>query len=505
MDDITQQSRASKELEIFQMLIGGDWVDATQGRTFESKSPCTGQSWAQFPRAGEEDVDRAVQAAYKAFSQGPWSQMTASERGLLLHRMGDIVAANAEYLAELEVRDNGKLMIEMLGQMRYLPQWFYYYGGLADKVEGVVTPIDKAGMLHYVRHEPVGVVAAITPWNSPLMLTLWKLAPALAAGNTVVVKPSEHASASMIGLARLFEQGGFPPGVVNVVTGFGNEVGTSLVTHPLVSRVAFTGGDIAGRAIATSAAASFKRLSLELGGKSPHIVFDDADLDAAVNGVISGIFAAAGQTCMAGSRVFLQRSIHDEFVEKLVTRVKKARIGDPLSTDTDVGPIATEAQLERVMSYIEIAQSEGAFCVLGGRRFTVDALPGGWFVEPTIFTNVRNDMRIAQEEVFGPVLSVIPFDTEEEVIEMANATLYGLAAGFWTTDLDRAINLPKRLKAGTIWVNAYRVVSYMAPFGGFKHSGLGRENGIGAIYEYLEQKSVFLNGISRIKNPFTLQ
>lgn len=494
-----------KGLRTLEMFINGAWCRSSAGRWFESKNPCTGEAWARLPRADASDVDRAVQAADKAFRTGPWSKMIASDRGLLLHRLGDLIAANATHLADLEVRDNGKLMTEMLGQMRYLPRWFQYYGGLADKIEGHVTPIDKAGMFHYVAYEPVGVVGAITPWNSPLLLTAWKLAPALAAGNTIVVKPSEHATASMLGLARLFDEAGFPPGVLNVVTGFGDEAGRAVVEHPLVRRIAFTGSDLGGAKISEAAARQFKRVSLELGGKSPHIVFADADIEAAVKGVISGIFAAAGQTCMAGSRVLLHRSIADVFIGKLVERMKQARIGDPNRPDTDVGPVATEPQLEKVLSYIEIAKAEGATCILGGNRVTTGDCARGWFVEPTIFTNVRNDMRIAREEVFGPVLCVLTFETDDEAVAMANDTDYGLAAGFWTTSLARALELPKRLQAGTVWVNAYRVVSYLAPFGGVKHSGIGRENGSTAIMEYLEPKSVFLNGISSISNPFTMQ
>lgn len=509
MDDASLPLAARAERapgpERFRMHVGGAWVDAADGRTFESRNPYTGAVWAELPLASADDVDRAVRAAHDAFVSGPWATMSASDRGLLLHRLGDVIAANARYLAELEVRDNGKLMVEMLGQMRYLPRWFQYYGGLADKVEGTVTPIDKAGMFHYVSYEPLGVVGAITPWNSPLLLTAWKLAPALAAGNTVVVKPSEFSSASMLGFARLFEEAGFPPGVLNVVTGTGGEAGAALIAHPEVARVAFTGGEAGGRAVSEAAARHFKRISLELGGKSPHIVFADADLDAAVNGVISGIFAAAGQTCMAGSRLLLESSIHDAFVERLVARMKEARLGDPLSETTDVGPVATEQQLQKVLAYIDIARSEGAECVLGGKRPTDPALQAGWFVEPTIFTGVTNDMRVARDEIFGPVLSVMRFETDEEAVALANDTPYGLAAGFWTQSLERALALPKRLKAGTVWVNAYRVVSYMAPFGGVKQSGIGRENGAAAIHEYLEPKSVFLNARSRISNPFTLQ
>ena len=495
----------ASSVKTLEMYIDGRWKPSATGRWLDTKNPYTNRVWARIPEADANDVDEAVRAAHAAFTSGPWSTMTASDRGLLLHRLGDVIAANAQYLAELEVEDNGKLMTEMVGQMRYLPRWFQYYGGLADKIEGAVTPIDKAGMFHYVVHEPIGVVGAITPWNSPLLLTVWKLAPALAAGNTVVVKPSEFASASMLGLARLFEEAGFPKGVLNVVTGYGDEAGRALVEHPLVERIAFTGSDIGGAKISEAAGRLFKRVSLELGGKSPHIVFADADIDAAVKGVISGIFAAAGQTCMAGSRLLLHASIHDEFVGKLVERMKTARLGDPHDATTDVGPIATEPQLAKVLDYINIARNEGARCVLGGKRASEPHLGEGWFVEPTIFTDVHNSMRIAQEEVFGPVLSVMRFETDDEAVAIANDTPYGLAAGFWTTDMHRALSLPKRLRAGTVWVNAYRVVSYLAPFGGVKSSGLGRENGMAAIHEYLETKSVFLNSKSSINNPFTLQ
>jgi aldehyde dehydrogenase (NAD+) len=349
-------------------------------------------------------------------------------------------------------------------------------------------------------------VAAITPWNSPLLLTIWKLAPALAAGNTVVVKPSEFSSASMIALAKLFSEAGLPPGVLNVVTGFGDEVGEPLVNHPLVARVAFTGGDTGGKRVYELAARSLKRVSLELGGKSPNIIFADANLEDAVKGIVSGIFAATGQTCMAGSRLLVHSSIHDKVVSKLVDFMKSARLGDPNSSLTNIGPVSTQPQLEKVLRYIEIAKKEGAICVLGGQRSTRPECGDGWFVEPTIFTGVLNGMRIAQEELFGPVLSVIKFDTDEEAIEIANDTPYGLAAGVWTSSLDRAMNVPKRLRAGTVWVNAYRVVSYLAPFGGFKDSGIGRENGIAAIYEYLETKSVFLNPTpGGAPNPFILR
>ncbi|CAB3733987.1 aldehyde dehydrogenase [Paraburkholderia rhynchosiae] len=491
-------------MQTFHMRIGGKDCEAQSGQWFDSSNPYTGETWAKIPRGGAEDVDAAVKAAHDAFRSGPWSTMTATNRGALLRALGDAIAANAEKLAELEVLDNGKLRAEMLGQMNYLPQWFYYYGGLADKVEGAVTPIDKPGMFHYVQYEPLGVVGVIAPWNSPLLLAVWKIAPALAAGNTVVVKPSEFSSASTIFFARLCDEAGIPPGVVNVITGFGREVGEPLVKHPLVARIGFTGSDAGGRKVNEAAAKDFKRVSMELGGKSANIVFEDADLDAAARGAISGIFAATGQTCMAGSRLLVQRSIHDRFVEKLVEVVGKARLGDPSSPDTDVGPVSTPPQLDKVLQYIEIARSEGAVCALGGERSKRPGCEKGFFVEPTIFTNVNNQMRIAREEVFGPVLSVIPFEDEDEAVAIANDSPYGLAAGVWTSNLRRAMMLPKRIHAGTVWVNAYRVVSYMAPFGGVKSSGLGRENGLRAIFEFLETKSVFINTVPREGNPFVL-
>jgi aldehyde dehydrogenase (NAD+) len=486
------------------MYIGGEWCAAVGGETFASMNPATGENWADIPKGDSRDVDIAVRAAHHAFTEGPWPAMTASARGMLLHRLGDLIAQNAERLADLEVRDNGKLRAEMLGQMKYLPQWFYYFGGMADKIEGAVTPIDKPGMFHYVSYEPLGVVAAIAPWNSPLLLATWKIAPALAAGNTIVVKPSEFSSASTLLLAELVEQAGVPAGVFNVVTGFGLDVGEPLVKHPLVARVAFTGSDAGGRRVYQNAAADFKRVSLELGGKSANVVFEDADLEEAAKGVLSGVFAATGQTCMAGSRLLVQRSVHDRLVQRLVELMGDARLGDPLDPSTHVGPVSTPPQLEKVLQYIDIARREGARCVLGGGRSTRPGCEKGLFVEPTIFTGVNNRMRIAQEEVFGPLLVVIPFDTEDEAVALANDTQYGLAAGVWTGDMERALTLPKRIQAGTVWVNAYRVVSYMAPFGGFKSSGIGRENGQRAIYEYLEAKSVYINPKPRIANPFVL-
>ena len=487
-----------------QMLIGGQWTDPAGGQWFPSENPFTGQAWAEIPRGNADDVDKAVKAAWEAF-RGPWRAMTASARGAVLRKFGDLVAENAERLAELETRDNGKLITEMRGQLRYIPQWFYYFGGLADKIEGRVIPIDKPGVFNFTREEPLGVVAAITPWNSPLMLATWKLAPALAAGNTVVWKPSEFSSVSAFAFGELFEKAGFPPGVVNIVTGFGSEIGEALVTHPRVAKVAFTGGDATGQHVYELAARGIKKVTLELGGKSANIVFDDAEIDNAVKGAVSGIFAATGQTCIAGSRLLVQRSIHDRFMEKLLELARTARMGDPLQDTTQVGPITTRGQHKKVLEYIEIAKGEGAACVLGGAAASRPECGEGWFVEPTIFTGVDPKMRIAQEEVFGPVLSVIPFDTDDEAVEIANDTLFGLAAGVWTTSIKRALRMSERLEAGTIWVNTYRAVSYMSPFGGYKRSGLGRESGITAIRDYLQEKSVWIDTNDDVPNPFVMR
>jgi acyl-CoA reductase-like NAD-dependent aldehyde dehydrogenase len=488
-------------MKTYEMFIDGAWCGASSGETFASANPYTGQEWAKIPRGDDRDVDRAVLAAYRAFTTGDWPRWTATARGAALVRLAALITENADSLAETEVRDNGKLLIEMANQSRYMANWYAYYGGLADKVEGRVPPIDKPGVVNMVTYEPLGVCALITPWNSPLLLLAWKLAPALAAGNTVVIKPSEYTSASTLELMDLVTQAGIPAGVVNVVTGYGDAVGMPLVTHPLVRKIAFTGGESAGRAINESAARDFKKVTLELGGKSPNIVFDDADLDAAVPGAVSGIFAASGQTCIAGSRLLLQDGIYDTFMARLVEMAGAAKLGDPMDPATNISPVATRAQHEKILSYIEIAKAEGANCILGGKAAQPDR-SGGYFVEPTIFTDVRNDMRIAQEEVFGPVLSVLRFSDEEEALRIANDTLYGLAAGVWTNDLTRALRMSRGLQAGTIWVNTYRSTSYTTPFGGIKASGLGRENGMAAIMEYLETKSVWLAEPTAVANPF---
>ncbi|MFJ4291122.1 aldehyde dehydrogenase [Cupriavidus sp. NPDC089707] len=492
-------------MQAYNHYIGGEWVKPTGNGYTDSKNPFDGQPWVQIARGTAEDADAAVDAAHAAFRNPAWAGLTPTQRGKLLARVADLIERDAQHLAELETRDNGKLFAEMHAQTRYIPEWFRYFGGLADKIQGAVIPLDKKGYFNFTRREPLGVIVAITPWNSPLLLLTWKLAPLLAAGNTVVIKPSEHTSVSTLELARLFDEAGFPPGVVNVVTGFGAEVGERLVTHPKVSKIAFTGSDANGKLIYQTAAASLKKVSLELGGKSPNIVFEDADFDQAINGVLSGIFAASGQTCIAGSRLLVQRSIYKRFLERLAERAATARLGNPMQPDTQVGPVTTEVQLAKVLDYIEIGKAEGAVPLCGGKRASGSGIDDGWFVEPTIFADVDNSMRIAQEEIFGPVLSAIPFDTQDDAIRIANDSIYGLGAGVWTQNIQRAFELSEAIESGMVWVNTYRAVSFMSPFGGYKQSGIGRESGIEAIDEYLQTKSVWIAAGATVDNPFIIR
>jgi acyl-CoA reductase-like NAD-dependent aldehyde dehydrogenase len=488
------------QLETFSMVIGGKAVGARSGRTFESQNPYTGTSWAVLPDAGPEDVDDAVAAARSALD-GEWGAMTGFARAALMRRLGDLVGEHAERLARLEVNDSGKLYREMIGQLNALGGWYHYYAGLADKIEGRQIPSPNPNYLVYTRREPVGVVAAITPWNSPLLLLTWKLAPALAAGCTVVAKPSEHAPASTLGLAELVEQAGFPPGVFNVVTSNGRETGAALAGHPGVDKVAFTGSTATGRAVAHAAADNLNKVTLELGGKSPQVVFPDADLAAAANGVIAGVFAATGQTCMAGSRLIVHADVHDELVRLIAERAATIRLGDPTAAETEMGPVANAPQYEKVLGLLETAKAEGATVVYGG---SADAGLGGYFVRPTVLTGVTPESTIYREEVFGPVLAAVTFTDEDEAVRLANDTPYGLAGAVWTKDVHRAHRMAARIKAGSVWINAYRVVAPSVPFGGFKNSGLGRENGVAAVDEYLENKSVWVELTGGTRDPFTL-
>ena len=493
-------------MQTYNHFIDGGEVEPDDGEWLDSIDPYLGEPWARIARGTAADVDRAVTAAARAMREGPWASTTPTERGKLMVRLADLVAQNAERLAEVEVRDNGKLLAEMRGQLNYHPEWWRYFGGLADKIQGAVMPIDKPDMMAFTRHEPVGVVAALTAWNSPLLFVAWKCSAAIAAGCSIVVKPSEFASVSTLEFAKLTREAGFPDGVFNVVTGLGEEAGAALVDHPDVAKVTFTGSDATGAKIYAQAARSLKRVSLELGGKSPNIVFDDCDLDAAAAGAISGIFAATGQTCIAGSRLLVQNSIREDFTARVIELGASARKGNPMLPETNIGPVTTPPQYAKILDYISIAKAEGARCVLGGGPATSAELPGGQFVEPTIFVDVKPEMRIAREEVFGPVLSIIGFEAEADAVRIANDTIYGLAAGVWTGDIGRAVRMSSVLKAGTVWVNTYRAISYMMPFGGMKHSGFGRESGVDAIKEYLETKSVWLSyATGAPANPFVMR
>ena len=489
----------------YQMFVGGQWVNAASGGTFESLNPYTGSVWARIPDGQDSDVDRAVTAAQKALDDPAWKRMGPTKRGTLMRRLGELIGENADHLGHVETRDNGKLIREMLAQARLLPLFLNYYAGLSDKILGETIPQESPTVFNYTLREPVGVVAILTPWNSPLLILHLSLAAALASGNTIVVKPSEHTSASTLEYARLVEQAGVPPGVFNVVTGFGKTAGAALASHPGVNKICFTGGRETGKAIARLAAGNITPCILELGGKSPNIIFADAVVPDAVNGCVAGIFASSGQTCIAGSRLFLHEKVHDEFMERLVDRTTKINLGDPSLMESEMGPLATTDQLEKVQTFVDSATSDGADLVYGGKRPEEERLSQGWFYMPTIFDKVRNDMYIAQEEVFGPILGVLKFHDEEELIAMANDTPYGLAAGIWTKDIKRAHKVAREIKAGTVWINTYRAVSCASPFGGYKQSGYGRELGLEGIREFTQIKNVWVDLGDTVPDPFVLR
>ena len=490
------------EISPFRMFIDGDFVDAQGGDTFRSIDPFSSAEWAEVPDGGVADVERAVMAARRAFDEGPWPRMAGIERARILRRLASLIEERGDELAALEVFDNGKLLREQSGQMQTLPGYYDYHAGFADKVTADVLTSSKTNFLVYQQLAPVGVVAAVTAWNSPLLLLSYKLAPALAAGCTFVLKPSTQTPVSALAFAGLVAEAGVPDGVFNVVTGQGGTAGEALVSHPAVDKVAFTGSTETGIHIARTAAANLTPVSLELGGKSPNIVFADADLDAAANGVIAGIFAAGGQTCVAGSRLLVESSIHDALVDRVAARAREIRLGDPLAEDTEMGPLAFSAHRQKVLDYIAIGRSEGAQVALGGEA--PKALEPGCFVEPTIMVDVTNDMRIAQEEIFGPVLSVIRFKDEAQALAIANDSPHGLAAGVWTRDIQRAHRMSRRLQVGTVWLNAYRIVNFDIPFGGWKMSGYGRENGPEGFREYLHSKAIWVELSGASRDPFKL-
>lgn len=484
-------------------MIDGTHRPASSGERFESIDPTSGQPWAQVADGTAADVDAAVKSS-RAALEGEWGQMSPTRRGRALMRFADAITRHASEIAVLETRDNGKLLREMEAQLSVVPDWLYYFGGLADKVEGRVIPLDRTSIFNYTLREPLGVVGVITPWNSPTLIAMLGGAPALAAGNAVVLKPSEVASASSVKLAELALEAGIPPGVLNVVVG-ARTSGEAIVKHPGVAKVAFTGGLVGGRAVATGVGERLARCLLELGGKSANIVFPDADLDAAEAGMIAGIFSAGGQMCVAGSRAFVHRSVYDEFTARLIDRTQNIIVGDPMMPETQMGPVATEHQRTRVEHFIGEATAEGSEVLVGGSRLERPGLEEGFFYAPTIISGIKPDSRIAQEEIFGPVLTVTPFDTEDEVVALANGTSYGLAAGLWTTNLRTAHRVARRLEAGTVWINLYRAMTFNSPFGGYKNSGFGRENGIEAITEFLQTKSVWCELSEDIQDPFIIK
>lgn len=491
--------------ERLQHFIDGEYVAPAGGGYFESTNPATLEVLYEAARGTAADVDGAVAAARTAYESPAWAGLTATKRGHLLRRLADLIGEHTDELAMLESLDNGKLLREMRGQMATLPEYYSYYAGLADKVQGSQIPTSNLAILNYTQREPLGVVGAITPWNSPLTLTTSKIAPALAAGNTVVIKPSEYTSRTVLRLAELATEAGFPAGVVNVVTGLGAEAGASLVSHPDLAKISFTGSTSTGSRIASEAAARFIGCTLELGGKSPNIVFDDADISNAAMGVIAGIYAAGGQTCIAGSRVFAHKAVYDELLERVTERAQSIRIGDPLADETELGPLAFADQLSKVDSYVQLGASEGARVHAGGGRPDGLELPG-YFYSPTVLTDVNNDMRVVREEIFGPVAAIMPFEHEDELVALANDTEYGLAAGVWTQNLARAHRLAHRLDAGTIWVNTYRAMSPMSPRQGFKSSGVGIEHGIESMQEYTRLKSVWINtDEGPVADPFVMR
>jgi len=475
------------ELPEPKLLIDNRWVDAASGRTFATVNPSTGEEICQVAEADAEDVDRAVRAARHAFERGPWRNMPASERGRLLLRLAELIESHSSELAQLEALDNGKPVSVATAVDVAKPAVCYrYFGGWADKIHGKTIPID-GDYLCYTRHEPIGVVGQIIPWNFPMLMMAWKLAPALATGNTILLKPAEQTPLTALRIGELILQAGFPEGVVNLLPGFGPKAGAAIARHMDIDKVAFTGSTAVGHLIMeASAQSNLKPVTLELGGKSPNIIFDDVDLDEAIEGAHRGLFSNQGQSCCAGSRVFVEQSIYKDFVERSVARARSRIVGDPFDPRTELGPLVDQTQLDTVMSYVDSGRSQGATLACGGDRIG----SRGFFIQPAVFADVEDTMRIATEEIFGPVMSIIPFNGVDEVIARANQTKYGLAAAVWTRDIKRALAVSNGVRAGTVWVNCYNVMDTRAPFGGFKQSGIGRELGEYGLQQYTQVKSV---------------
>lgn len=485
------------------MLINGEWVTSSTCESFPAINPYNQSVWAQIPQASEKDVNSAIMSAQNAF-RNTWAHTNGIKRASLLYKLAELIEQNAERLAQLETTDNGKVIRETKTQMMFAARNYRFFAGYADKLYGNVIPLDNPTLYDYTIPEPIGVVALITSWNSPISILTNKLAPALAAGNTVVIKPSEHTSATTLELGKLIQEAGFPDGVVNIVTGDGR-VGDALTKNKHLGKISFTGGSKTGTIISRNASEFHIPVTLELGGKSPNIIFEDANLESAVSGAIAGIFGASGQTCIAGSRLLVQKSIYEEVVNKIIQRTNTIKLGNPLDVTTEMGPVANMNQFNAILSMIQKGKDEGAQVLTGGLHAIDEGLEEGLFIKPTIFGNVDNGMTIAQEEIFGPVLCVIPFIDDEEAIKIANDSVYGLASGIWTQNLSRAHLVAKRIKAGTVWVNTYRTTAAQAPFGGVKQSGHGRERGYHALLDYTQVKNVMIDLNPSERDPFSIR
>ena len=491
-------------MQKYQHYINSEWCDASDGGTLTTVNPANEEAWAEVPAATAEDVNRAVQCARKALFEGPWRSMTATARGKLLYKLADLIVDKANHLGDIETIDSGKLLKETRGQTGYVCDYYRYFAGMADKIEGATLPIDKPDMHVFTTREPIGVVASVVPWNAQMFLTATKLGPALAAGNTVVLKASEDAPAPMFEFAKIVDEAGFPPGVINVITGYGEPCGRALTGHPDVAKVAFTGGPETASRVIENTSRNYAHVSLELGGKSPIVVFDDADVEGAVNGIIAGNFGASGQSCVAGSRVFIQQGIYDDVIAHLVERAKQICIGDPLADETQMGPLATKAQIDRIVAAVSKSREQGAQLHHGGKR--PDGLDKGYYYEPTILGCPNQEIETVQNEMFGPVLSALKFKDEDDAIAMANNTKFGLGAGVFTENLARAHRVSSKIRSGILWINTYRAISPIAPFGGFGHSGFGREAGIEAVLDYTRTKTVWINTSKQpMANPFVMR
>ncbi|MFT5066959.1 MAG: acyl-CoA reductase-like NAD-dependent aldehyde dehydrogenase [Reinekea sp.] len=490
------------QLPHFQMYIDGSWTEGDAGQTMTTQNPATGEDWATFACAAPQDVDAAIVAARRVLNDPTWRDMTQTQRGKLLYRLAELIEENAQELGRLETADSGKLLAETSTQTAYVGDYYRYYAGLADKIEGAVLPIDKPDMHVFTRREPIGVVVAIVPWNAQMFLTATKLGPALAAGCAVVLKASEIAPTPMLAFAKLIEQAGFPAGVVSIITGDAENCAVPLTRHADVDRIAFTGGPETARHVVRNSAESFAVTSLELGGKSPILVFDDADLEGAANGLIAGNFGASGQSCVAGSRGLIHRPIMDKLIAKITEKSAHIIVGDPMDSQSHLGPVCTSAQIKKIVATLSSARSQGAKIHFGGAPIT----RAGNYMAPTLVECVGADTETLKVEMFGPVMSLIPFDTEEEAIAIANDTPFGLGSGVFTQNLARAHRVSARLKAGICWVNTYRAISPIAPFGGYNQSGYGREAGIDAIHEYTRTKTTWINtSDSPMANPFVMR